>query len=77
MAPSEIRQYIHQLVDKANEKQLDEVLEILQPSSGKYSGEDLDNFYKRVRAFEEAGSNGLSIEESHQSIRDKYRQGGL
>ncbi|MES2645552.1 MAG: hypothetical protein V4717_01660 [Bacteroidota bacterium] len=77
MASSEIRQQIHQLVEEANDNQLDAILEVLKPSSSRYSQEELNSFYKRVELFEAGGSEGYSVEESHALIRSKFKQHDL
>ena len=46
-------QQIHKLVDKADQSQLDAVLELLQPSSTRYSAEEINSFYGRVKKFED------------------------
>ena len=77
MINSEIRDQIHKLIDKASDTQLDAVLQILESSSinNKYSKEDLDSFYERIQMFEDSGSNGYSVEESHAMIRNKHKHG--
>lgn len=78
MVTSEIRRHIHKLIDEASDMQLDAVLQVLESSSinNKYTQEELDSFYERVRLFEESGSNGYSVEESHAIIRSKRKQHG-
>ena len=73
MLNSEIRQQIHTLIDQANENQLDAVLEVLQPSSSRYTQTEIDSFYLRAKQFEENGSKGYSVEESHALIRSKHK----
>jgi len=73
MLNSEIRQQIHTLIDQANENQLDAVLEVLQPSSSRYTRAEIDSFYLRAKQFEENGSKGYSVEESHALIRSKHK----
>ena len=77
MINSEIRDQIHKLIDKASDTQLDAVLQVLESSSinNKYSKEDLDSFYERIQMFEDSGSNGYSVEESHAMIRNKHKHG--
>lgn len=77
MINSEIRDKIHKLIDKASDTQLDAVLQVLESSSinNKYSKEDLNSFYERVQMFEDVGSNGYSVEESHTMIRNKHKHG--
>jgi len=77
MINSEIREQIHKLIDKASDTQLDAVLQVLESSSinNKYSKEDLDSFYERIQMFEDGGSNGYSVEESHAMIRNKHKHG--
>lgn len=77
MINTEIRDQIHKLIDKASDTQLDAVLQVLESSSinNKYSKEDLDLFYERIQMFEDSGSNGYSVEESHAMIRDKHKHG--
>ncbi len=71
-----IRQQIHKLIDEANDNQLDVVLEVLTPSSSRYTQEELNSFYQRSQLFEESGNNGYSVEESHELIRNKHKQHG-
>jgi hypothetical protein len=73
MLNSEIRQQIHTLIDQANENQLDAVLEVLQPSSSRYTQAEIDSFYLRTKQFEANGSKGYSVEESHALIRSKQK----
>jgi hypothetical protein len=77
MATQEILSQIHKLVDEANDNQLDAVLEVLKPSSTRYTSEELNSFYQRTRLFEESGSKGYSVEESHALIRNKHKQHGV
>jgi hypothetical protein len=78
MINPEIREHIHKLIDKASDTQLDAILQVLQSSSieNKYSEEDLDLFYERIKLFEADGSNGYSVNESHAMIRNKPKQHG-
>jgi hypothetical protein len=69
MINPEIRQKIHKLIDEANENQLDAVLELLQPSHSRYTQEEINSFYLRAKRFEDSGSKGYSVEESHALIR--------
>jgi hypothetical protein len=77
MINSELRDQIHKLIDKASDTQLDAVLQVLESLSinNKYSKEDLDSFYERIQMFEDSGSNGYSVEESHAMIRNKHKHG--
>jgi hypothetical protein len=61
----------HKLIDKASDTQLDAVLQLLESSSinNKYLKQDLDSFYERIQMFEDSGSNGYSVKESHTMIR--------
>jgi hypothetical protein len=77
MVTPAIRQQIHQLIDEANDNQLDAVLEVLKPSSSRYTEEELNSFYQRAKLFEENGSKGYSVKESHELIRNKFKQHGL
>ena len=74
MITSDVRQKIHKLVDEANEHQLDAVLEVLTPSNSRYTQEEINSFYNRVKLFEESGSKGSSVSEAHVNIRSKYNQ---
>jgi hypothetical protein len=74
MITSDVRQQIHKLVDEANEHQLDAVLEVLTPSSSRYTQEEINSFYNRIKLFEEGGSKGSSVAEAHSNIRSKYNQ---
>lgn len=64
MLNPKILQQVHKLLDQANEKQLDAVLEVLQPSSSRYSQDELNSFYQRTKEFEANGSKGYSVKES-------------
>jgi hypothetical protein len=70
---TDIRTQIHQLVDTANDDQLEEVLELLQPSNSNYTKEDIDRFHKIAADFEKDPSRGMSVEEAHSYIRNKYK----
>lgn len=73
MMTTDMRQHVHSLIDKADDAQLDAVLSILDPTaSSPYTKEDIDGFSQRVQAFEESGSKGYSIEESHAKSSKKY-----
>jgi hypothetical protein len=74
MITSDVRQQIHKLVDEANEHQLDAVLEVLTPSTSRYTQEEINSFYNRIKLFEESGSKGSSVAEAHANIRSKYNQ---
>jgi hypothetical protein len=69
MVNPNIRQQVHQLVDAANENQLDAIIELLQPASSRYTKGDIDSFYLRVQQMDENGNKGYSVEESHNLIR--------
>lgn len=72
MVTSGSRHQIHQLIDEANDNQLDAVLEVLKPSPSRYTEEELNSFYQRVKQFEENGSKGYSVQESHELIKNKH-----
>lgn len=74
MNTSTIRQQIHKLIDEADEHQLDAVLEILTPSSSRYTQEEINSFYNRIKLFEESGSKGSSVADAHANIRNKYNE---
>ncbi len=74
MITSDVRQQIHKLVDEANEHQLDAVLEVLTPFSSRYTQEEINSFYNRVKLFEESGNKGSSVTEAHANIRSKYNE---
>ena len=78
MINEEIREHIHKLVDNASDTQLDAVLQLLESTSidAKYSKEDIESFYERIQLFEAEESIGYSVDESHASIRNKYKQHG-
>ena len=73
MLNSDIRQRLHHLIDEANENQLDAVLEVLQPTSSPYTPEEINSFYQRSKQFEDSGSKGYSVVESHALIRSKFK----
>ena len=74
MVQSEIRQKIHKLIDEADENRLDTILEVLQPSSSRYSTKELDSFYNLMNSFDSNGGLGLSVKESHNLIREKFNK---
>ena len=74
MITSDVRQQIHKLVDEANEHQLDAVLEVLTPTTSRYTQEEINSFYNRVKLFEQSGSKGSTVEEAHANIRSKYKE---
>lgn len=77
MVNPETLQQIHKLVDEADQSQLDAVLELLQPSPSRYSANEIDSFYQRLKKLEDEGSKGFSVNESHELIRKKYNRDGL
>ncbi|MEO6231400.1 MAG: hypothetical protein ABJB11_15865 [Ferruginibacter sp.] len=74
MLNSEILEEIYKLLQQANESQLKAVLEVLQPSSSRYSQDELNSFYQRTKEFEANGSKGYSVKESYSLIRNNYGQ---
>ena len=74
MINQEIRKELHELLDKANENQLEVILEVLKPSPSRYSQEEIDSFYHRINLFEESSNDGYSVNDSHTLIRDKHNQ---
>ena len=72
-----IRKELHELIDRADENQLEIVREVLQPSTSRYSNQEMASFYQRIQVFEKGGSNGYSVDESHSMIRNKYKQGNV
>ena len=79
MVSREVRDHIHDLIDKASDSQLDAILQVLESSSidNKYTKADLDAFYERIQLFEDSGRAGYSVEESHALIREKRKQHGV
>lgn len=77
MNSSATRDQIHQLIDSANDSQLDAVLNILKPATERYTQAELDSFYERVRLLENNSDKGLSVEASHRLIREKFGKNGL
>lgn len=77
MTSSATRDQIHQLIDSANDSQLDAVLSILKPATERYTQAELDSFYERVRLLENNNDQGLSVEASHMRIREKFGRNGL
>jgi hypothetical protein len=69
MITSDVRQQIHKLVEEANEHQLHAVLEVLTPSNSRYTQEEINSFYNRVKLFEESGRKGSSVAEANANIR--------
>ena len=72
-----IRKELHELIDRADENQLEIVREVLQPFTSRYSNQEMASFYQRIQVFEEGGSNGYSVDESHSMIRNNYKQGNV
>ena len=77
MINQEVKKELHELLDRADENQLEAILEVLKPSTSRYSQEEIDSFYHRINLFEESGSEGYSIEESHSLIRNKYKKNNV
>jgi len=76
MHHSDIRKQIHNLIDEANENQLNAVLEMLQPAASSYTPDEINSYYQRAKQFEYSGSKGYTVEESHALIRSKFKQHG-
>lgn len=74
MINSEVRLQIHKLVDEANEQQLDAVLEALKPYNNRYTQDEINCFYNRIKLIEESESSGSSVAEAHANIRSKYNE---
>ena len=77
MINQEVKKELHELLDRADENQLELIREVLKPSTSRYSQEEIDSFYHRINLFEESGSEGYSIEESHSLIRNKYKKNNV
>jgi hypothetical protein len=77
MTTSDMRKQLHRLIDEASDNQLDAVWEVLQPTSNLYTQEELNLLYKRLEQFEQSEAGGLSVEESHEAIRTKFKQRGV
>jgi hypothetical protein len=77
MTTSDMRKQLHRLIDEASDNQLDAVWKALQPPNNRYTKEELNLFYKRLEQFEQNDISGLSVEESHEMIRTKFKQRGL
>ena len=77
MINQEVKKELHELLYSADENQLEVIREVLKPSTSRYSNEEIDSFYHRINLFEERGSEGYSVEESHSLIRDKYKQSNV
>ncbi len=77
MINQEVKKELHELLDSADENQLEVIREVLKPSTSRYSQEEIDSFYHRINLFEESGSEGYSVEESHSLIRNKYKQSNV
>jgi len=76
MANPEMRHQTHKKVAESKDEQLNTTSNVLSVST-RYSKDALNTFYQRAKEFEENGSQGFSIEESHSLIRNKYKQGDL
>jgi hypothetical protein len=68
------RQQVHRLVDEDEENLLDALLELLTHSPSRYTQEEINSFYTRIKLFEESGSKGSSVAEAHANIRSNYYQ---
>ena len=71
---TDIRNQIHHLVDSASEYQLEEVLEILQPSNSNYSKEDIERFHKIAKDHELGLSKSYSMKEAFEITRNKAKR---
>jgi hypothetical protein len=68
---------IHQLIDSANDSQLDAVLNIFKLATEMNTQAELDSFYERVRSLENNSDMGLSVKASHMFIREKFGKKGI
>lgn len=74
MITSDTRKQIHKLIDEADEHQLNAVLDVLNPSNSRYTQEEINSFYNRVKLFEEGLSKGSSVADAHTNIRNKFKE---
>ena len=72
MSIAEIRQRLHQYIDKADDSDVTVMYSFLEQRSFKphaYSEEELNEFYRRREKFPKGESKGYSVEEVHNYIR--------
>ncbi len=71
MKVTELREKLHQYIDKANEARLDEIYKIIEEEdiAWKYSPEDLKMFYQRRSSYLKGEGKNYTMEESINSIR--------
>lgn len=72
MKAEQLRERLHQYIDKLDENRLDEVLRIIEDEdiAWQYSAEDLELFYKRRSSFLNGEGKSYTMEESLNSIRE-------
>jgi hypothetical protein len=77
MSITEMRDKAHQLVDKASEGYLVEVLDLLEletlGSHAKYTEENIARFNKIAKDIENNPVLGITVEEAFAKIRDDYK----
>ena len=71
MKATELREKLHQYIDKLDEARLDEVYKIIEEEdiAWQYSAEDIKMFYQRRLSYLNGEGKNYKVEESINSIR--------
>ena len=71
MKATELREKLHQYIDKLDEARLDEVYKIIEEEdiAWQYSAEDIKMFYQRRSSYLNGEGKNYTMEESINSIR--------
>ncbi len=71
MKATELREKLHQYIDKLDEARLDEIYKIIEEEdiAWQYSAEDIQMFYQRRSSYLNGEGKNYTMEESINSIR--------
>ncbi len=71
MKATELREKLHQYIDKLDEARLDEIYKIIEEEdiAWQYSAEDIKMFYQRRSSYLNGEGKNYTMEESINSIR--------
>ncbi len=78
MSIAEKKQNLMHIVKDADENLTELLIEVAKEyndTSGKYTEEELQSFYKTRDEFYKSGQVGKTVEEAHNEIRRKYQNG--
>ncbi len=77
MSTSEIRQQLHQYIDKADDKDVAAMYSYMEDKTEQpyqFSEEELTEFYRRRENFIAGKNKGYTVEEAHSFIRLSKKQ---